>query len=140
MRRSALRAGSPRNPGKALTVDGRGVDGEDRHRGSHGGDGRDDQVREPRRSSQAAGKDPGRDSPPATGGPEERVIRGPRRTPLSDCGLERRPPNWESHERGWRAGDPAADSVMPGREFGAGGGVDDGPNEAGGDASRPRPR
>lgn len=113
--------------------------GEDRHRGLHGGDGRVDQVREPRRSSQAAGKDPGRDSPPATVAPEERVIRGPRRNPVSDSGLERRPQNRESHERGWRAGDPAADSVMPGREFGAGGG-DDGPNEPGGDASRPRPR
>ena len=114
--------------------------GEDRQRGSHGGDKHADQVREPRRSSQAAGKDPGRDSPPATVAPEERTIRGPRRNPVSDSGLERRPPNWESHERGWRAGDPTADSVMPGREFGAGGGVDDGPNEAGGDASRPRPR
>ena len=114
--------------------------GEDRHRGSHGGDKHADQVREPRRSSQAAGKDPGRDSPPATVAPEEHTIRGPRRNPVSDSGLERRPPNWESHERGWRAGDSTADSVMPGREFGAGGGVDDGPNEAGGAPSRPRPR
>jgi hypothetical protein len=114
--------------------------GEDRRRGSHGGDGGVDQIREPRRSSQAAGKDPGRDSPPATVAREEHVIRGPRRNPVSDAGLERRPPNWESHERGWRDGDPAADSVMPGREFGAGGGVDDGPNEAGGDAAKRRPR
>ncbi|HYD26765.1 hypothetical protein [Brevundimonas sp.] len=114
--------------------------GEDRHRGSHGGDGQTELTREPRRSSQAAGKDPGRESPPATVAPEERVIRGPRRNPVSDAGLERRPPNWESHERGWRAGDAAADSVMPGREFGAGGGVDDGPNEAGGDSSKTHPR
>ena len=116
--------------------------GEDRQRGAHGGDRHADETREPRRSSQAAGKDPGRPSPSAEAvAPEEdRVIRGPRRNPVSDSGLERRPPNWESHERGWRAGDPDADSVLPGREFGAGGGVDDGPNEAGGDASKPHPR
>lgn len=114
--------------------------GQDRHRGSHGGDGHADQTREPRRSSQASGKDPGRASPSAEVPPEEHVIRGPRRNPVDDSGIERRPPNWESHERGWRAGDPAADSIMPGREFGAGGGVDDGPNEAGGEASKRRPR
>ena len=116
--------------------------GEDRHRGSHGGNRSARQLREDEtvRSSQAAGKDPGRESTPMRIPPEERVVRGPRRNPVSDSEIERRPPNWESHERGWRAGEPAADSVMPGREFGAGGGVDDGPNEAGGDATKPHPR
>lgn len=101
--------------------------GEDRRRGSHGGDRHADEVRDVRRSSQAAGKDPGRPSPETVVPPEERVVRGPRRNPVSDADRERRPPNWESHERGWRAGDPDADSIIPGREFGAGGGVDDGP-------------
>ncbi|HYC75234.1 hypothetical protein [Brevundimonas sp.] len=116
--------------------------GEDRHRGSHGGNRSARELREDEtvRSSQAAGKDPGRESTPMRIPPEERVVRGPRRNPVSDSEIERRPPNWESHERGWRAGDPAADSVMPGREFGAGGGVDDGPNEAGGDAAKSHPR
>ena len=98
--------------------------GEDRHRGSHGGDKHAEQSREPGASTAA---------------PEDRVIRGPRRNPVSDGGIDRRPPNSQPHDRGSRVDDPAADSVMPGREFGAGGGVDDGPNEAGGDASRPRP-
>jgi hypothetical protein len=35
-------------------------------------------------------------------------------------------PNGKPRERGSRAGDPAADSIMPGREFGAGGEIDDG--------------
>jgi hypothetical protein len=46
-------------------------------------------------------------------------------TKVNDEG--RKPPNWKPHERGWREGDPEADSVMPAREAGAGGGVDDGP-------------
>ena len=116
--------------------------GEDRHRGSHGGNRSAKQPREDEtvRSSQAAGKDPGRESTPMRIPPEEHAVRGPRRNPVSDGDLERRPPNWESHERGWRAGDPDADSIVPGREFGAGGGIDDGPNEAGGDASKRHPR
>ena len=124
------------------TSESRPSPGEDQHRGSHGGDRSTRRLREDEtvRSSQAAGKDPGRESTPTRIPPEERIVRGPRRNPVSDSGLDRRPPNWESHERGWRAGDPAADSVTPGREFGAGGGVDDGPNESGGDASKPHPR
>ena len=64
--------------------------GEDRQRGSHGGDRHAEEAREPRRSSQAAGKDPGRESPSAeaVAPEEERVIRGPRRNPVSDDGLE----------------------------------------------------
>lgn len=53
--------------------------------------------------------------------------------------FDRRPsdqaPNARSRERGARADDPEADSIMPGREFGAGGQVDDGP----GGAKGPRP-
>jgi hypothetical protein len=41
-------------------------------------------------------------------------------------------PNGAPRDRGSREGDPAADSVMPGREFGAGGGVDDGPDDTAG--------
>lgn len=37
-------------------------------------------------------------------------------------------PNGAQRSRGAREGDPAADSVMPGREYGAGGQVDDGPD------------
>jgi hypothetical protein len=37
-------------------------------------------------------------------------------------------PNGAPRQRGSREGDPDADSVMPGREFGAGGEVDDGPD------------
>lgn len=47
-----------------------------------------------------------------------------------DLAEGRRTPNGQPHERGWREGDPDADSIMPAREVGAGGGVDDGPNEA----------
>ncbi|MDB5452735.1 MAG: hypothetical protein JWO33_1313 [Caulobacteraceae bacterium] len=36
-------------------------------------------------------------------------------------------PNARPRERGSRQDDPAADSILPGREFGAGGQVDDGP-------------
>ncbi|HYE42803.1 MAG TPA: hypothetical protein VEA15_05360 [Caulobacteraceae bacterium] len=48
---------------------------------------------------------------------------------------ENAPSRMRSRERGARAGDPDADSVMPGREFGAGEQVDDGP----GGAKGPRP-
>jgi hypothetical protein len=41
-------------------------------------------------------------------------------------------PNARPRERGSRQDDLAADSVLPGREFGAGGQVDDGPHPAGG--------
>jgi hypothetical protein len=41
-------------------------------------------------------------------------------------------PNGKPRDRGSREGDPAADSVMPGREFGAGGQIDDGPDETAG--------
>jgi hypothetical protein len=103
--------------------------GEDRRRGHHGGDGWADKTAEapPGRSSQAAGKDPGRSSRP-----EPRSYDPPRETTEArddgpDLADEQRPPNWRSHHRGWREGDPEADSVAPGREAGAAGGVDDGP-------------
>jgi hypothetical protein len=41
-------------------------------------------------------------------------------------------PNGKPRDRGSRENDPDADSVMPGREFGAGGQVDDGPDETAG--------
>lgn len=41
-------------------------------------------------------------------------------------------PNGKPRDRGSRADDPDAGSVMPGREFGAGGQVDDGPDETAG--------
>lgn len=50
-----------------------------------------------------------------------------------------RPPDGQPRERGWREGDPEADSVMPAHEVGAGAGVDDGPNNAGGDATGAAP-
>ena len=55
--------------------------GEDRHRGAHGGNRSAKQAREDEtvRSSQAAGKDPGRESTPMRIAPEEHVVRGPRR-------------------------------------------------------------
>ena len=43
-------------------------------------------------------------------------------------------PNGKPQDRGSREGDPAADTIMPGREFGAGGQVDDGPSRTGGGA------
>jgi len=45
-------------------------------------------------------------------------------------------PNARPRERGSRAGDPKADSIMPGREFGAGGQIDDGPDETAGAGRR----
>jgi len=45
----------------------------------------------------------------------------------------RRPPNDADHDRGSRQDAPEADSLMPGRAFGAGGQTDDGPNAAGGE-------
>jgi hypothetical protein len=45
-------------------------------------------------------------------------------------------PNGAPRDRGSRQDNPAADTIMPGREFGAGGQIDDGPDEtagAGGD-------
>jgi hypothetical protein len=46
----------------------------------------------------------------------------------------RRGPDPDAPERvrGWRDGDDAAESANPGREFGAGGQVDDGPDETAG--------
>lgn len=44
-------------------------------------------------------------------------------------------PNEQPRERGSRADDPEADSIMPGREFGAGGQIDDGPDETAGAGS-----
>jgi hypothetical protein len=41
------------------------------------------------------------------------------------------------HVRGWREGDEDADGQAPGREFGAGQGVDDGP-DVGAGADKPR--
>ena len=45
-------------------------------------------------------------------------------------------PNARPRERGSRAGDPDADSIMPGREFGAGGQIDDGPDATAGAGRR----
>lgn len=115
--------------------------GEDRHRGSHGGDGGRDRDREPLRSSQASGKDPGRRSKPepTPRPPEGRVIGQPESgPPRHDLSPGAGPPGSERHARGWRADDPAADSVMPGREFGAGGGKVDGPAGPGGQATGAR--
>ena len=50
-------------------------------------------------------------------------------TPPSDVGGA---PNAKPRDRGSREGDPAADSVMPGRDVGAGGQVDDGPGSESG--------
>ena len=41
--------------------------------------------------------------------------------------LKEQPPNWKPRGRGSREGDPNAEESSPGREFGAGGQVDDGP-------------
>jgi hypothetical protein len=46
---------------------------------------------------------------------------------------DRGPPEAKQHQRGWREGDPEADSIMPGRQFGAGGEVEDGPERSGGE-------
>ena len=48
------------------------------------------------------------------------------------------PPGRHSTERGWRSGDPKGDSILPGREFGAGGQVDDGP-DIGTGTEKPKP-
>jgi hypothetical protein len=45
---------------------------------------------------------------------------------------DRGPPEAKHHQRGWREGDPDADSILPGRRFGAGGEVEDGPERGGG--------
>jgi hypothetical protein len=47
-------------------------------------------------------------------------------------------PNGKPRGRGSRVDDPAADTIMPGREFGAGGQIDDGPDETAGAADPPR--
>ena len=47
-------------------------------------------------------------------------------------GAEGAPNSDGPRDRGSREGDPAADSVMPGREFGAGGQTTDGPDETAG--------
>ena len=44
------------------------------------------------------------------------------------------PPNWRPHDRGWREGDPRADSILPGKDAGAGRQIDDGPDVSGGGA------
>ena len=41
-------------------------------------------------------------------------------------------PDAPAHVRGWRQGDPATDAANPGREFGAGRQLDDGPDESAG--------
>jgi hypothetical protein len=41
-------------------------------------------------------------------------------------------PNARPRERGSRQNDPKAESILPGREYGAGGQVDDGPNPTSG--------
>ena len=104
--------------------------GEDVQRGSHGGDRGGDREREPLRSRQAAGKDPGRGSnpPPEPRPAEGKVIRpaesGP---PDQDLSPGAGPPGSTKHVRGWREDDPDADSVAPGRESGAAGGKVGGP-------------
>jgi len=105
--------------------------GEDEHRGAHGGDRLADQEREPKRSSQAAGKQPGRTST-QTGEErrpdEERTPDQPESgPPARDLSPGAGPPGSEKHVRGWREDDPAANGVMPGRRDGAGGGKVDGP-------------
>lgn len=41
-------------------------------------------------------------------------------------------PNFKNRERGSRADDPSADTTNPGREFGAAGGKEDGPDATAG--------
>jgi len=65
---------------------------------------------------------PQTDNTPQTG----REPRNPEQLPKDG------PPGRRPAGRGWREGDPQADSVVPGREFGAGGQVDDGPDETAG--------
>lgn len=48
-----------------------------------------------------------------------------------------RPPNWKPRDRGSREGDPRADSSLPGRQYGAGGHLDDGPDVTAGAGSPP---
>ena len=52
---------------------------------------------------------------------------------------DRGPPNEKPRGRGSRQGDPDADSVLPAREFGAGGEIDDGPGVSGGGARPGKP-
>ena len=58
----------------------------------------------------------------------------------NEADIERRDRDEGAHEgrstRGSHEGDPKADERMPGREFGAGGQVDDGPHST----SKPTPR
>ena len=115
---------------------------EDRHRGAHGGDRNIDREREPGRSSQAAGKDPNRTNAQYRQRPqEERVIETarPDKPDPVDTDPGAGPPGSIRHVRGWREGDPDADSIMPGRQAGAGGGKIDGPADAGGQSTGARP-
>jgi hypothetical protein len=107
--------------------------GEDVQRGRHGGD-RDDLRRAeapPGRSSQAAGKDPGRSSTRDGRRPDEprSLAAGRDAPPAYDTDPGAGPPGSKKHARGWRADDAGADadSALPGRESGAGGGRIDGP-------------
>lgn len=57
----------------------------------------------------------------------------PRNTPSQNPQGEQTqggPPGWRPHERGWREGDPRTDSIMPGKDAGAGRQIDDGPRRA----------
>ena len=105
--------------------------GEDVQRGRHGGDHDDIRRAEapPGRSSQAAGKDPHRSSTPDGRRPEEprSLDAGREEPPLYDTDPGAGPPGSKKHVRGWREDDPAADSALPAREAGAGGGKIDGP-------------
>jgi hypothetical protein len=40
------------------------------------------------------------------------------------------PPGHQPHVRGWRQGDPEAETVLPGRDLGAGGQTEEGPKSA----------
>jgi hypothetical protein len=59
---------------------------------------------------------------------------GGERSPRDEPG---RAPNEGIRDRGARQGDPDADSVLPGREAGAGGQKDDGPDVTAGAGSPP---
>ena len=49
------------------------------------------------------------------------------------------PPNAKPRDRGSREGESGADSILPGREYGAGGQVDDGPGVSPGGKPRNTP-
>jgi hypothetical protein len=46
-----------------------------------------------------------------------------------------RPPASHEHQRGWRQGDPKSAAAVPGQEYGAAGGKEDGPDVSAGAGS-----